>query len=95
MEELITYNQFLNHLQQAEAQDDSMDQEFYRFIAILGHKGTLKLSDPNWKGSKYNVQVVWETGEITLEQLSVITADDPITRADYVLLRVFTQELSH
>ena len=41
VEELITYNQFLEHLQQAEAQDNSMDQELYRFRAILGHKDTL------------------------------------------------------
>ena len=29
-------------------------------------------SDPDWKGSKYNVQVEWETGEITFEPLSII-----------------------
>ena len=31
--------------------------------------------DPDWKGSKYNVQVEWETGEITFEPLSIIAAD--------------------
>ena len=34
------------------------------------------------KGSKYNVQVEWETGEITFEPLS-IAADDPVTCAAY------------
>ena len=38
-------------------------------------------TDPDWKGSKYNVQVGWETGEITFEPLSVIAADDPVTYA--------------
>ena len=38
-------------------------------------------SDPDWKGSNYNVQVEWETGEITVEHLSVIAADDPVTCA--------------
>ena len=35
------------------------------------------------KGSKYNVQVEWETGEITFEPLSIIAADDPVTCAAY------------
>ena len=29
-EELITYNQLLDHLEQAEEQDNSMDQELYK-----------------------------------------------------------------
>ena len=40
-------------------------------------------SDPYWKGSKYNVQVEWETREITFEPLSIIAADDPVTCAAY------------
>ena len=60
-----------------------MDQELYRFRAIIGHQGHLHASDPDWKGSKYNVQVEWETGEITFEPLSIIAADDPVTCAAY------------
>ena len=50
---------------------------------IVGHQGPLDASDPDWKGSQYNVQVEWETGEITNEPLSVIPADDPVTCAAY------------
>ena len=57
-----------------------MDQELYRFRAIICHEGPLKATDPNWKGSKCNE---WETGEITFGPLSVIAADDPITCAAY------------
>ena len=53
-----------------------MDQERYRFRAIIGLQGPLLASDLDWKGSKYNVQVEWETGEITFEPLSIIAADD-------------------
>ena len=60
-----------------------MDQEPYRFRAIIGHQGPLLASNPDWKGSKYNVQVEWETGEITFEPLSIIAADDPVTCAAY------------
>ena len=41
-------------------------------------------SDPDWIGSKYNVQVEWETGETTFEPLSIIADDDPVTCAAYV-----------
>ena len=83
VEELISYNQLLEHLENAQDQDMGMDQELYRFRAIIGHQGPLLASDPDWKGSKYNVQVEWETGEITFEPLSIIAADDPVTCAAY------------
>ena len=83
VEELITYNQYPYHLEQAEAQDNSMDQELYRFRATICYEGPLKETDPNWKGSKYSVQVEWETGEITIEPLSVIGGDDPIMCSAY------------
>ena len=60
-----------------------MDQERYRFRVIIGHQGPLLVSEPDWKRSKYNVQVEWETGEITFEPLSIIAADDPVTCAAY------------
>ena len=60
-----------------------MDKELYRCRAIIGHQGPLLASDPDWKGNKYNVQVQWETAEITFEPLSIIAADDPVTCAAY------------
>ena len=83
LRKLITNNQLLDHLEQAEEQDHSMEQELYRFRAIIGHEGPLKLTDPNWKGRRWNVHIEWETDEITFEPLSVIVADDPITCAAY------------
>ena len=83
VEELISYNHILEHLENAQDHDMGMDQELYRFRAIIGHQGPLLASDPDWKGSKYNVQVEWETGEITFEPLSIIAADDPVTCAAY------------
>ena len=58
-----------------------MDQELNKFRAIIGREGPLKATGPNWKGTKFNVQIEWETGEITFEPLSMIAADDPITCA--------------
>ena len=78
VEELISYNQLLEHLENGHDHDMGMDQELYRFRAIIGHQGPLIASDPDWKGSKYIVQVELETGEITFEPLSIIAADDPV-----------------
>ena len=83
VEELISYNQLLEHLENAQDHDMGMDQELYRFRAILGHQSPLLASDPDWIRSKYNVQVEWETGEITFEPRSIIAADDPVTCAAY------------
>ena len=83
VEELICYNQLLEHLETAQDNDLGMDQELFKFRAIIGNQDPLVASDPDWKGSKYNVQVEWETGEITFEPLSVIAADDPVTCAAY------------
>ena len=60
-----------------------MDQECFKFRCIIVHQVPLNATDPDWKASKYNVQVEWETGEITFEPLSVIAADDPVTCAAY------------
>ena len=46
VEELISYNQLLEHLETAQDHDMGMDQELYRFRAIIGHQGPLLASDP-------------------------------------------------
>ena len=83
VEELNSYNQLLEHLENAQNNDMGMDQELFKFRSIIRHQGLLAVSDLYWKGSKYNVQVEWETGEITSEPLSIIAADDPVTCAAY------------
>ena len=77
-EAIMSYVQILDHLDQQEQQE-----ELYKFRAITGHQGPLLQQDENYKGSKYNVMVEWETGEITDEPLSLIAADDPVTCAEY------------
>ena len=83
VENLISYKKLFEHLENGKDHDMGMDQEPYRFRAIIGHQGPLFASDPDWKRTKYNVQVEWEAGEITFEPLSIIAADDPVTCAAY------------
>ena len=81
VEELISYNQLLEQLENSQDNDMGMDQELFKFRSIIGHQGPMAASDPDWKGRKYNVQVEWEAGAITYEPLSIITAADPVAAA--------------
>ena len=72
------YVQILVHLDQQEQHDD-----LYKFRAIRGHQGPLSPQDENYKGSKYNVIVEWETRKITEAPLSLIEPDDPVICATY------------
>ena len=77
-EAIMSYVQILDHLDHQEQHED-----LYKFRAITGHQGPLSPQDENYNGSKYNVMVEWETGEITEETLSLIAADGPVTCAVY------------
>ena len=81
-EEVLTYNEILEYIAKNEEKDD--DQAIvWKFKHIAGHQGPLKKGDPGYNGSKFNVLIEWETGELTYEPLDVIAADDPVTCAIY------------
>ena len=83
LEEIISYNQLVDHLEAVANEDNEIRDDLYKFRAPIGHHGPLKPIDLNWNGYKYNVLVDWETGEMPYEPLSVLTADDPVTCATY------------
>ena len=76
-EEIITYNELMDFIQK----NAENDEVAWRFRRVVGHQGPLPRHDKDYKGSKFNVLVEWENGEITSEPLSVIAADDPVTCA--------------
>ena len=47
VEQIISYNQLLEHLENAPDHDMGMDHKLYRFRAIIGHQGPLLASDPD------------------------------------------------
>lgn len=77
-EEIIAYNDIVNKIE-----TDAEDENIWKFKKISGHQGPLATNHPSYKGSKFNVLVEWETGEITSEPLNVIAADDPVSCAIY------------
>ena len=82
MEEIISYNQLVDHEETTANNDDNdSSDDLSKFTALISHQGPLKTTGPNWKGCKYNVLVDWETGEKTYEPLSVLAAGAPVTCA--------------
>ena len=81
-EEIMSYNQLMDYIQKGTDTEEDPDSLFkYRDIVV--HQGPLESTDPDHKGSKYNVMVEWESGEVTYEPLTLISKDDPITCAVY------------
>jgi len=78
-EEILSYNEILNYVKQL----NNPGTKLWQFQHITRHKGPLLPMDPNYKGSKFNVTIKWENGEITSKPLSVIAADNPVTCAIY------------
>ena len=70
-EEIMSYNQLMDYIQKGTDAEEDPDSLF-KFRDIVAHQGPLESTDPNHKGSKYNVMVEWESGEITYEPLALI-----------------------
>ena len=81
-EEIMSYNQLMDYIQKGTDAEEDPDSLF-KFRDIVAHQGPLESTGPNHKGSKYNVMVEWESGEVTYEPLTLISNDDPITCAVY------------
>ena len=85
-EEIMSYNQLMDYIQKGTDGEEDLDLLF-KFKDILAHQGPLESTDPNHKGSKYNVMVEWEPGEVTYEPLTLISKKDPINCAVYAKKR--------
>jgi hypothetical protein len=72
---IISYNQLLDYIERSKQEDEDV----YKFKCIIAHQGPLKPDHHDWKGSKYNLLIEWESGEQTYTPLSVIAKDDPVT----------------
>ena len=77
-EDIVTYMDIINRIEK-----DDNDENEWKFKSITGHQGPLSKSDPEYKGSRFNVLVNWDSGESTYEPLDLIARDDPVTCALY------------
>jgi hypothetical protein len=68
-EEILSYNELMDYIEKDEQQHQDKDGNgFWNFKHIVGHEGPFRASDPEYKGSRYNVLIEWENGEITSKQ---------------------------
>jgi hypothetical protein len=82
-DEIIEYNELSAIVEaQHEAEIDNPDITWV-FKEIKGHQGPLRNTHPEYKGSAYNVLVLWEDGSETYEPLDIIIKDDPVSVAKY------------
>ena len=81
-EEIMSYNQLMDYIQKGTDAEEDPDPLF-KFRDIVAHQGPLESTDPDQRGSRYNVMVEWESGEVTYEPLALISKDDPINCAVY------------
>ena len=81
-EKIMSYNQLMAYIQKGTDAEEDPDSLF-KFRDIVAHQGPFESTDPDHKGSKYNVMIEWESGEVTYEPLTLISKDDPITCAVY------------
>ena len=73
----MSYNQLMDYIKKGTNAEEDPDSLF-KFRDIVAQQCPFESTDPNHKGSKYNVMVEWESGEVTYEPLTLISKDDPI-----------------
>jgi hypothetical protein len=83
----------MDYIEKDEQQHQDEDGNgFWNFKHIVGHGRHFRTSGPEYKGSRYNVLVEWENGEIMSEPLNVFGKDDPVTCAVYAHERGLLEE---
>jgi len=78
IEEIITYNQVMDKLETTDGEDD-----LWKFQEIQDHQGPLSASHSDYKGSRWNVKILWDNGKVSWEPLSTTAKSDPVTCAIY------------
>jgi hypothetical protein len=83
IEEIVAYNELCDIVAEQHEKEMNGEADLFTFVDILDHEGPLRPTDSNYKGSSYNVKMLWNDGSKTWEPLSMIMATDPVTLAVY------------
>ena len=86
-DKIVAYSDIVDFIEQPDGWDG-----IYKFQRILDHKGPLKWKDPDYNGSRYNVQVEWVTGEITWEPVNQADGKGGVWWADPVILAIYAKK---
>jgi len=81
----VAYNEIINFVKREYTRDlDKSGDLTWKLKRISAHQRPLLLTNPAYKGYKYNMMIEWEDGSTMSEPLTVFAADDPIACALYV-----------
>eukprot|EP00977_Amphora_coffeiformis_P016109 scaffold4889_cov136-Amphora_coffeaeformis.AAC.2 len=83
IEEIVAYNKLCDIVAEQHEKELNGEADLFTFVDILEHEGPLCPTDSNYKGSSYNVKMLWNDGSKTWESRSMIMATDPVTLAVY------------
>ena len=82
-DEIIAYGTLCKCIEDHEDDDISPEVKVWTLKDIIGHQDPLNRSHKDYKGSLYNVLLLWDDGSETYEPLEMVIKDDPITLAAY------------
>ena len=80
VEDIIAYNEIMNHIYHERNEDGG---HLWKYRTILSHQGPLTPKHPDYKGSKYNLEIEWENGERSFESFRTLFEDDPVSLGIY------------
>ncbi|MDJ0828176.1 MAG: reverse transcriptase domain-containing protein, partial [Rhodobacter sp.] len=83
LEEILGYSEICAILEDQHKAEESGEMPIFTYRKVLDHAGPIKPTDPNYKGSSWNVKLLWEDGSKTWEPLNIVGKDDPVTLAKY------------
>ena len=86
-DEIVAYNQIVDFIEQ----DDGWEG-IWKFEEILDHQGPLRQGHKDYKGSKYNVLLLWSTGEQTWEPVKTITKGQGVLDTGPVTLAIYAKD---
>jgi hypothetical protein len=84
-DEIIAYGTHCDCIEDLEDEDISSEQKAWTFTDVVGHQGPLWKSHKDWKGSLYNLLLLWDDGSEAYKPLEMFIQDDPATLASFAL----------
>ena len=82
IEEIVSYNTLCDIVADQQEAEANGEQDTFAFREVLECK-KVKPDDSDYKGSSWNVLVLWEDGSKTWEPLTLMAKNDPVTLAAF------------
>ena len=82
-DEIMGYAELCNIIEEQNKQEMEDPDRAWIYKEVTNHQGPLKPHDPRYKGSKWNMKILWEDNSQTWEPLTIIKKYDAVTVATY------------